>query len=51
LDRAWGKPHQIVDNNTHISGGLTHENWIDKLDAEELATRAAKLGIIAASEH
>jgi hypothetical protein len=20
LDRAWGKPHQTVDNNTHLSG-------------------------------
>jgi hypothetical protein len=34
-----------------ISGGLTHENWIDKLDAEELAARAAKLEIIATSQH
>jgi hypothetical protein len=48
LDRAWGKPHQTIDSNTHLSGGLTHENWIDKLDAEdaELRARAAKLGII-----
>jgi hypothetical protein len=51
LDRAWGKPHQTVDSNTQNSGGLTHESWIDKLDAEELRARAAKLGILAASEH
>jgi hypothetical protein len=50
LDRGHGKPHQTVANSTHISGGLTHENWIDKLDAEEVRARAAKLGIIAASE-
>jgi hypothetical protein len=24
----------------------THENWIDKLDAEEVRVRAAKLGIV-----
>jgi hypothetical protein len=51
LDRAIGKPVQQVDNNPHLSGGLSHESWIDKLDAEEVRQRAAKLGIIAASEH
>src|SRR5215831_1227287 len=45
LDRAWGKPHQTVDSNTHVSGNLSHEQWIDKLDAEdaEFRARAAKL--------
>jgi hypothetical protein len=52
IDRlSAGKPVQQVDSNTNISGGLTHENWIDKLDAEELRARAAKLGIIATSQH
>jgi hypothetical protein len=42
LDRAWGKPVQPVDSNTHISGDLTHENWIDKLDAEDAELRAKR---------
>ena len=48
LDRAIGKPMQQVDSNVNLDGRLTHENWIDKLDAEdaELRARAAKLGII-----
>jgi hypothetical protein len=53
LDRAFGKPVQSIDSNANISGHLTHENWIDKLDAEdaELRARAMKIGIIAAGEH
>ena len=47
LDRGHGKPHQTVDGNVNLDGHLTHENWIDKLDAEELQARAAKLGITA----
>jgi hypothetical protein len=45
LDRGWGKPYQTVDSNTHVSGNLSHEQWIDKLDAEdaEFRARAAKL--------
>jgi hypothetical protein len=45
LDRAWGKPAQQIET---VTGKLSHEDWIKKLDAEdaELRARAAKLGII-----
>jgi hypothetical protein len=48
LDRAWGKPMQQIETT---AGKLSHEDWIDKLDAEEVRARAAKLGIIDEVQH
>jgi hypothetical protein len=53
LDSAIAKPIQQVDSNVNLDERLTHENWIDKLEAEdaELRARAARLGLIDEVQH